>query len=127
MLELKARSQTSAAIKSLLGLAPKTARRINADGQEEDIALTHVHPGDHLLVRPGEKVPVDGCVLEGESAGDEKTRGHADRRHPEHPWQPGYGSAKGRWRHHAIADRADGGPGPALESTDAAHGRDRKS
>lgn len=71
MLELKARSQTSAAIKSLLGLAPKTARRINADGQEEDIALTHVHPGDHLRVRPGEKVPVDGCVLEGESAVDE--------------------------------------------------------
>jgi Cu+-exporting ATPase len=71
MLELKARSKTSAAIKSLLGLAPKTARRINADGQEEDVALTHVHPGDHLRVRPGEKVPVDGCVLEGESAVDE--------------------------------------------------------
>ncbi|WP_079201817.1 heavy metal translocating P-type ATPase [Pseudomonas sp. CC6-YY-74] len=71
MLELKARSQTSAAIKSLLGLAPKTARRINADGQEEDIPLTHVHQGDHLRVRPGEKVPVDGSVLEGESAVDE--------------------------------------------------------
>ncbi|AZC31791.1 Lead, cadmium, zinc and mercury transporting ATPase [Pseudomonas chlororaphis subsp. piscium] len=71
MLELKARSQTSAAIKSLLGLSPKTARRINADGQEEDIPLSHVHPGDHLRVRPGEKVPVDGSVLEGESAVDE--------------------------------------------------------
>ncbi|MDD2162171.1 heavy metal translocating P-type ATPase [Pseudomonas sp. GLN_6] len=71
MLELKARSQTSAAIKSLLGLAPKTARRINPDGQEEDIPLTHVHLGDHLRVRPGEKVPVDGTVLEGESAVDE--------------------------------------------------------
>ncbi|WP_025165244.1 heavy metal translocating P-type ATPase [Pseudomonas taeanensis] len=71
MLELKARSQTSAAIKSLLGLAPKTARRINADGQEEDIPLAHVHQGDHLRVRPGEKVPVDGSVLEGESAVDE--------------------------------------------------------
>ncbi|WP_198115495.1 heavy metal translocating P-type ATPase [Massilia rhizosphaerae] len=71
MLELRARSQTSAAIKSLLGLAPKTARRINPDGTEEDIPLTHVHVGDALRVRPGEKVPVDGVVLEGESAVDE--------------------------------------------------------
>lgn len=71
MLELKARSQTSAAIKSLLGLSPKTARRINADGQEQDIPLSHVHRGDHLRIRPGEKVPVDGTVLEGESAVDE--------------------------------------------------------
>jgi Cu+-exporting ATPase len=71
MLELRARSQTSAAIKSLLGLAPKTARRINPDGAEEDIPLTHVHVGDALRVRPGEKVPVDGVVLEGESAVDE--------------------------------------------------------
>ena len=69
--ELKARSQTSAAIKSLLGLAPKTARRIKADGSEEDIALTHVHVGDTLRVRPGEKVPVDGVVTEGASAVDE--------------------------------------------------------
>lgn len=71
MLELKARSQTSAAIKALLGLAPRTARRINADGSEEDIPLSHVHPGDRLRVRPGEKVPVDGLVLQGESAVDE--------------------------------------------------------
>ncbi|RTL45508.1 MAG: copper-translocating P-type ATPase [Burkholderiales bacterium] len=71
MLELKARSQTSAAIKSLLGLAPKTARRINADASEEDIPLTHVHVGDLLRVRPGEKVPVDGVVVEGHSAVDE--------------------------------------------------------
>jgi len=71
ILELRARSQTSAAIKSLLGLAPKTARRIKADGTEEDIPLTHVHIGDMLRVRPGEKVPVDGVVLEGESALDE--------------------------------------------------------
>jgi Cu+-exporting ATPase len=71
ILELRARSQTSAAIKSLLGLAPKTARRINPDGTEEDIPLTHVHVGDALRVRPGEKVPVDGVVLEGESAVDE--------------------------------------------------------
>ena len=71
ILELRARSQTSAAIKSLMGLSPKTARRIRADGTEEDVELTHVHIGDTLRVRPGEKVPVDGVVLEGESAVDE--------------------------------------------------------
>ncbi|WP_029001327.1 copper-transporting P-type ATPase [Azohydromonas australica] len=71
MLELRARSQTSAAIKSLLGLAPKTARRIRPDGGEEDVPLTHVHVGDLLRVRPGEKVPVDGVVVEGASAVDE--------------------------------------------------------
>ncbi|WP_414691355.1 heavy metal translocating P-type ATPase [Noviherbaspirillum sp.] len=71
ILELKARSQTSAAIKSLLGLAPKTARRINADGTEQDVPLAHVHIDDMLRVRPGEKVPVDGEVLEGESSLDE--------------------------------------------------------
>ena len=71
LLELKARSQTSAAIRSLLGLAPKTARRIGADGQEDDVPLAHVHVGDLLRVRPGEKVPVDGTVVEGSSALDE--------------------------------------------------------
>jgi Cu+-exporting ATPase len=71
MLELRARSQTSAAIRSLLGLAPKTARRINADGTEEDVPLTHVHVGDVLRVRPGEKVPVDAVVIEGASTVDE--------------------------------------------------------
>ena len=71
ILELKARSQTSAAIKSLLGLAPRTARRIAADGSEEDVPLTHIHVGDLLRVRPGEKVPVDGVVTEGSSAVDE--------------------------------------------------------
>ena len=71
VLELKARSQTSAAIKSLLGLAPKTARRIRDDGVEEDVPLAHVHVGNLLRVRPGEKVPVDGVVTEGSSAVDE--------------------------------------------------------
>lgn len=71
VLELRARSQTSAAIKSLLGLQPKTARRLHDDGEEEDIPLTHVHLGDRLRVRPGEKVPVDGVVLEGSSHVDE--------------------------------------------------------
>jgi Cu+-exporting ATPase len=71
ILELKARSETSAAIKSLLGLAPKTARRIATDGTEADVPLAHVHVGDLLRVRPGEKVPVDGVVVEGSSALDE--------------------------------------------------------
>ena len=71
LLELKARAQTSAAIRSLLGLAPKTARRLRDDGGEEDIPLEHVHVGDRLRVRPGEKVPVDAVVLEGGSAVDE--------------------------------------------------------
>ncbi len=71
VLELRARSQTSAAIRALLGLAPKTARRLRDDGTEEDIELAHVHVGDRLRVRPGEKVPVDGAVLEGRSSVDE--------------------------------------------------------
>ncbi|MEO6078155.1 MAG: heavy metal translocating P-type ATPase [Steroidobacteraceae bacterium] len=71
LLELKARSKTSAAIKSLLGLSPKTARRVKPDGSEEDIPLGNVHEGDILRVRPGEKVPVDGVVIEGSSALDE--------------------------------------------------------
>ena len=71
VLELKARSQTSAAIKAILGLAPKTARRILADGSEDDIPLGHVHLGDKLRVRPGEKVPTDGVVVQGQSSVDE--------------------------------------------------------
>lgn len=71
VMELRARNQTGAAIKALLGLAPKTARRINADGQEEDIPLDKVQPGNHLRIRPGEKIPVDGVVLEGSSSVDE--------------------------------------------------------
>ncbi|HEY3179567.1 MAG TPA: heavy metal translocating P-type ATPase [Casimicrobiaceae bacterium] len=71
MLELRARSQTSAAIRSLLGLQAKTARRIRSDGTEEDIPLTNVHISDTLRVRPGEKVPVDGVVTDGRSSVDE--------------------------------------------------------
>jgi len=71
VMELRARSQTSAAIKLLLGLAPKTARIVRADGNEQDIPMEEVQPGDVLRVRPGEKVPVDGAVLEGASSVDE--------------------------------------------------------
>jgi len=71
VLELRARSQTGNAIRALLGLAPKTARKVNADGTEVDIPLEHVHVGDHLRVRPGEKIPVDGKVVEGKSSVDE--------------------------------------------------------
>src|SRR2546425_12855245 len=62
VLELRARSATSGAIRALLGLQPKTARRLRDDGGEEDIPLAHVHVGHRLRVRPGERVPVDGVV-----------------------------------------------------------------
>src|SRR5689334_1670911 len=71
VLELRARSQTSSAIRALLGLAPPTARRLRPDGAEEDVPLERVQVGERLRVRPGEKVPVDGVVLEGRSALDE--------------------------------------------------------
>lgn len=71
VLELKARSQTNAAIKALLGLAPKTARKVNDDGSEVDIPVEYIHVGDKFRVRPGEKIPVDGKVLSGLSSVDE--------------------------------------------------------
>jgi Cu+-exporting ATPase len=71
VLELRARSQTSSAIRNLLGLAPKTARKIESDGTERDVPLDQVHVGDRLRVRPGERIPVDGVVLEGKSTVDE--------------------------------------------------------
>jgi P-type Cu+ transporter len=71
VLELRARSQTSSAIKKLLGMGAKTARRLGHDGKEEDVPLEAVHVGDSLRVRPGEKVPVDGVVLDGSSSVDE--------------------------------------------------------
>ena len=135
LLELKARSQTSAAIKSLLGLAPKTARRIDADGTEEDVPLTHVHVGDSLRVRPGEKVPVDGSVVEGSSAvdesmltgepmpGDQARRRQADRRDDEHERRAGDARRVDRLEDRPGADRPDGQPGAAQPGADAAHGR----
>ena len=71
VLELRARSATGRAIRALLGLAPKTARRVNEDGSEEDVPLEQVHVGDLVRVRPGEKIPVDGTVVEGRSSVDE--------------------------------------------------------
>jgi Cu+-exporting ATPase len=71
VLELRARSNTGAAIRKLLGLSPKTARRVSPEGQEEDVPLESIHPGELLRVRPGEKVPVDGVVVEGTSSVDE--------------------------------------------------------
>jgi Cu+-exporting ATPase len=71
VLELKAREQTGGAIRALLGLAPKTARRISKDGQDEEVPLENIEIGDLLRVRPGEKVPLDGVVTEGQSAVDE--------------------------------------------------------
>ena len=71
VLELRARDRTSGAIKALLGLAPKSARRVRADGTDEDVALEHIAVGDLLRVRPGEKVPVDGVISEGRSSLDE--------------------------------------------------------
>jgi Cu+-exporting ATPase len=71
VLELRARSRTGAAIRALLGLAPRTARRLAADGTEQDVPLEQIHVGDRLRVRPGEKVPVDGSVVEGASFVDE--------------------------------------------------------
>jgi P-type Cu+ transporter len=71
VLELRARDQTSGAIKALLGLAPKTCLRLNGDGIEEEVLLEHINIGDHLRVKPGEKVPVDGKITEGRSSLDE--------------------------------------------------------
>jgi Cu+-exporting ATPase len=71
VLELRARGQTGGAIQALLGLAPKTARRISADGSEADVNLSEIRIGEHLRIRPGEKVPVDGLVTEGRSSVDE--------------------------------------------------------
>jgi Cu+-exporting ATPase len=71
VLELRARSRTGAAIKALLGLTPKTARRVSESGVEEDVPIEVIRPGDRLRIRPGEKVPVDGHVIEGHSSVDE--------------------------------------------------------
>ena len=135
VLELRAREQTSGAIRALLDLAPKTARRIGADGTDEEVALDAIAVGDRLRVRPGEKVPVDGEVVEGRSSLDESmvtgesmpvtkeagAQGH--RRHAQPDRRLRHARREGRPRHDAGADRADGGGGAALARADPAAGR----
>ena len=132
VLELRAREQTSGAIKALLDLTPKTARRINADGTEEEIALDQVQIGDRLRVRPGEKVPVDGRVEDGRSsrrrvaghrrvdAGHQDHRRHRHRRHHQPDRRAGDARRQGRPRHDAGPDRADGRRGATLPRADPA-------
>ena len=120
VLELRARSQTSGAIQALLGLAPKTARRISADGSEADVAVSEVAVGDLLRIRPGEKVPVDGVVHRWAQLGrriDGHRRAHPGRkdggrqsggRNDQRNRQPG-DESRARWgRHPAGADRENG-------------------
>ena len=130
--ELRARSQTSAAIKSLLGLAPKTARRIRADGGEEDIPLSHVQLGDRLRVRPGEKVPVDGAVEEGQRGGRihahrwpnpvSAARRQTDRGDDQRQRQPHHAHRESRRGDRAVPDRTDGGPAQRSRAHAAAGG-----
>ncbi len=135
VLELRARDATSGAIKALLNLAPKTARRVKDDGSDEEVSLDDIHVGDSLRVRPGDKVPVDGIVLEGRSALDEidgDRRIHArhqgkgcarHRRHAQHLRLVRHARRQDRPRHLAGADRADGGGGAAQSRADPASGR----
>ncbi len=135
VLELRARSRTSGAIRALLGLAPRTARRIADDGSESDVALDEVHPGDRLRVRPGEKIPVDGVVLEGNSSIDEvddhrradsrrkETGRPRDRRHRERHRQLRDARRARRRGNAARADRPDGRDGAAQPRADSASGR----
>ena len=125
VLELRAREATSGAIRALLDLAPKTARRVKDDGSDEEVSLDTVQVGDRLRVRPGDKVPVDGVLLEGRSAVDEsmvtgesmpvtKEKEFArDRRHDQQVRQLRDARRQDRPRHLAVADRADGGVGAA--------------
>ena len=135
VLELRAREQTSGAIRALLDLTPKTAHRINADGTEEEVTLDQVQVGDRLRVRPGEKVPVDGVVEEGRSSLDESlvtgesmpvTKTAGDTVIGGTINQTGslvMRAEQGRPRHDAGPDRADGRRGPALPRTHPADGR----
>ena len=135
VLELRAREQTGGAIRALLDLAPKTARRLRDDGTDEEVALDLVHTGDRLRVRPGERVPVDGAVVEGASAVDESmVTGEALPVEK----QPGakviggtlngrgsfvHARGEGRQGDDAGAHRPDGGRGAALACADPAAGR----
>ena len=134
VLELRAREQTGGAIRALLNLAPKTARRLTAAGEDEEIAVEQVELGDRLRVRPGDGVPVDGTVLEGKSAVDEsmvtgesmpvakQARRQADRRHRQRHRRAGHARRQSRLGHHAGAHRRHGGGGAAQSRADPAHG-----
>ena len=131
VLELKARSQTGEAIQALLGLAPKTARRVGDDGSESDIPLEQVRVGDRLRVRPGEKIPVDGVVIDGASSVDEsmlsgeaipvekQAGARRDGSCLERHWIVHHASGACRVRDSAGADRTDGCRGAAQPRTDS--------
>ena len=135
VLELRAREATSGAIRALLDLAPKTARRVKDDGSDEEVSLDAINVGDRLRVRPGDKVPVDGVVLEGRSSLDESmvtgesmpVTKEKDARviggHHQHERQFRDARRQGRPRHAAVANRADGGEGAAQPRADPAAGR----
>ena len=130
VMELRARERTGSAIRALLDLAAKTARVIRPDGTEEEIPLEEVQVGDRLRVRPGDKIPVDGMVMEGRSSVDEsmisgepipveKVAGeNGDGGHDQRHRQLGDRGDAGRRRHHAGPDRRDGGQSPTLARAD---------
>ena len=134
VLEMRARERTSGAIKALLGLAPKTARRVREDGADEEVPLEEVAVGDRLRVRPGDKIPVDGEVIEGRSTVDEsmltgepvpveKTRGDRSAAARSTSRAASFARRAGRQRDDARPDRADGRRGAALARADPAPGR----
>ena len=135
VLELRARERTGGAIRALLKLAPKTARRLDEQGDEQEIPLEEVQPGDRLRVRPGDSVPVDGVVLEGRGGVDEsmitgeslpvaKAAGRkADRRHHQRHRRAGDARREGRRGHDADAHRAHGGRRAAQPRAHPAAGR----
>ena len=137
VLELRARDSTSGAIKALLGLAPRTALKVGADGNDAEVPIESIVAGDLLRVRPGEKVPVDGVVTEGKQrrrqildhrrahAGHQGTRRQGGRRHGQPHRHLRHEGRESRRRHHALAHRQDGGRGAAQPRADPAAGRQR--
>ena len=138
VLELRARSRTGAAIRKLLGLTPATARRVDAEGLEQDVALDQVQVGDRLRVRPGERVPVDGArpgrrhergrvdADRRADPGREDGGQHGHRWHRERHRHLRHGGPAGRQRHAAGADCAPGQRGTAIACTDSAPRRHRR-